>query len=97
MNTTKKTLLGSAVALCVAVVGGVLVAGASQAAPVSALAPSVEVPATVDNDNIQELVEDGTADGIAEPAEGSSTESVSGAESAFDDPNGPDEQSGHQD
>jgi len=104
MSRITKVAVASVAVVTAAAGIGLVIAGPSFATPSSAPASSTASVAVTDTDNIQQEVQDGTVD---EVAGGNGTlgsvespevdESGVEAEDPNDDPNGPDDQSGHQD
>ena len=88
MQKTAKVAAGSAAALAILIAGGLAIALPAQAAPAGKSVSIVEPVDATDTDNVQEEVEDGTADS------GTETE---GAEDTSDDINGVAVEDGTQD
>jgi len=77
MQKTAKVAAGSAAALAILIAGGLAIALPAQATPVSESVSIVEPVDATDTDNVQDEVEDGTADG--ETADDNGTEVEDGA------------------
>ena len=93
MQKKMKVAAGSAAALALLVAGGLAIALPAQATPISSSVTVVEPVDATDTDNVQNEVEDGTADG-----EGTdSTTEESGTENTSDDINGVAVEDGAQD
>ena len=93
MQKKMKVAAGSAAALALLVAGGLAIALPAQATPISSSVTVVEPVDATDTDNVQNEVEDGTADG-----EGTdSTTEESGTENTGDDINGVAVEDGTQD
>lgn len=103
MQKKMKIASGAAVALALALVGGITLTAGAQATPAApdSANSSVEPTTSTDTDNVQDEVEDGTADG--ETADDTGTESAtetgteSDTEDTTDDINGAAVEDGTQD
>ena len=100
----KKTKIagGAAVALALALVGGITLTAGAQTTPVSPSSPTSPVEpgvTSVDTDSVQEEVEDGTNDGETADESGteSGTETETDTENTSDDINGVAVEDGTQD
>lgn len=85
MQKTAKVAAGSAAALAILIAGGLAIALPAQAAPVGKSVSVVEPVDATDTDNVQDEVEDGTADG--ETADDTGTDDT-GTEDNSDDVGG---------
>ncbi|TFD13017.1 hypothetical protein E3T35_07015 [Cryobacterium sp. TMT1-2-2] len=100
MKKKTKVISGAALAVALAVVGGITLTAGAQATPAgpSSSTSTVEPAATsTDSDDVQNEVEDGTNDGETADDTGTESGTETGAENTSDDINGVAVEDGTQD